>query len=86
MRRYASGMTEPVHPPFEETALLWELAGETAFSDPEVVPGYSGSGHDSIDLADLDVRDRVPAQVDALAAEHRIRPDILGLEAGHFLG
>lgn len=81
MRRYASGMTEPVHPPFEETALLWELAGETAFSDPEVVPGYSGSGHDSIDLAEVDLRDRVPAP-----AEHRIRPDVLGLEAGHFLG
>jgi len=86
MRRYASGMTEPVHPPFEETAMLWELAGETAFSDPEVVPGYSGSGHDSIDLAEVDVRDRVPAQADALESEHRIRPDILGLEAGHFLG
>ncbi|MGD9954632.1 MAG: hypothetical protein AB7O74_01910 [Candidatus Nanopelagicales bacterium] len=83
MRRFASGMTEPVHLPFEETALLWELAGETAFSDPEAVPGYNGTGHDSVDLAEVDVRDRMPAQVDA---EHRIRPEILGLEAGHFLG
>ncbi len=80
MRRYASGMTGPVHPPFEETALLWEMAGETAFSDPEVVPGYSGSGHDSIDLAEVDLRPAVPDQ------PRRIAPDVLGLEAGHFLG
>ena len=86
MRRYASGMTDPVHPPFEETALLWELAGETAFSDPEVVPGYSGTGHDAIDLAEVDVRDRVPAIPAPAEAERRIMPDVLGLEAGHFLG
>ncbi|MFC6238301.1 hypothetical protein [Longivirga aurantiaca] len=80
MRRYASGMTGPVHVPFEETALLWEMAGETAFSDPEVVPGYSGSGHDWIDLAEIDLRREAPD------VPRRITPDVLGLEAGHFLG
>ena len=80
MRRYASGMTEPVHLPFEETALLWEMAGEPAFAGTEVIPGYPGTGHELLDLVELDIRGDLTAQA------RPIGPDVRGLEAGHFLG